>query len=62
MIKSLRSNIEKDKLLKDGIQMGIDEIINQDERTIHFYCDNYGFRKEGDDLLRYIESLFNQMY
>ena len=29
---------------------------------IHFYCDNYGFRKEGDDLLRYIEYLFNQMY
>ena len=32
MIKSQRSNIDRDKLIKDGIRMEIDEIIKQNKR------------------------------
>ena len=32
MIKSQRINIERDKLIKNGIKMGIDEILKQNER------------------------------
>ena len=32
MIKSQRSNIDRDKLIKDGIRMKIDEIIKQNKR------------------------------
>lgn len=32
MMKSQRSDIEGDELIKDGIKMGTDEIITQNER------------------------------
>ena len=32
MMKSQRSNIDRDKLIKDGIRMEIDEIIKQNKR------------------------------
>ena len=32
MMKSQRSDIEGDELVKDGIKMGVDEIITQNER------------------------------
>ena len=35
MMKSQRSNIEKNKLIEDGKRIGIDEIIKQNERTNH---------------------------
>ena len=32
MMKSQRSNIDRDKMIKDGIRMEIDEIIKQNKR------------------------------
>ena len=36
-MKSQRINIERDKLIKDGIKMGIYEIISQNERKNNNY-------------------------
>ena len=35
MMKSQRSNIERNKLIEDGKRIGIDEIIKQNERIIN---------------------------
>ena len=37
MMKSQRSSSKRDKLIKDGIKMGIDEIIKQNERINNIF-------------------------